>query len=430
MRLFGDYNIKNNQLYLGKYKISDLGDIYETPLYIYDENLIRENIRKCKDHFGENGKNIVAYAGKAFLVPYMCKILKEEKVSLDVVSGGELYIAYTSGFPMENVLFHGNNKSEQEISMGIDLGVGRFVVDNFRELQLIEKIAMQKNKKVKVLLRVTPGIEVNTHKYIKTGSVDTKFGFSMIENEYIKAVEKSIKSQNIDLVGIHCHIGSQIFDPKAYEYLSYTMMDIAKTILEQFGYQIKELDLGGGFGVYYNENDKSKEIQEYTSVILQSIKKRANELNMTVPTLIIEPGRFIVANSGITVYKVGAIKKIPNVRKYVAVDGGMPDNIRPALYDAKYEFVVANKVYGHKVENVTIAGKCCESGDILIKDVYLPILEEGDTIAVLSTGAYGYSMASNYNMALKPAVIFVNNDDIKLVCKRQTFNDLLTSYVI
>lgn len=429
MKLFGNYNIKNNELYLNNIKISDIGEQIGTPIYIYDEELIRNNIKRFKKSFQEE-KNIVTYAGKAFLIPYICTILKEEDVYLDVVSGGELYVAKHSEFPMEKIFFHGNNKSEEEIIMGIEYGVGRFVVDNFRELEIINRVAIQKNKKIKVLIRIAPGIEAHTHEYIKTGSLDTKFGFTIKEKEYLEAVRKSLEYKGIEFVGIHCHIGSQICETKPYEELAYIMIDMAKEIYDNFNIEIKELDIGGGFGVYYNDENIPKEIEEYTNIILKSIKSRCSDLGLSIPVLIIEPGRSIVANSGITIYKVGAIKDIPDIRKYVAVDGGMGDNIRPALYEAKYESILVNRIEDRYTEDVRICGKYCESGDILIKSATLPTLNEGDIIGLLSTGAYGYSMASNYNMSLTPGVVFISKDNIKLVCKKQSYEDLVRNYII
>lgn len=429
MKLFGNYNIKNNELYLNNIRISEIGKDLGTPIYIYDEELIRSTIKRFKSSFEEE-KNIVTYAGKAFLIPYMCTILNEEGMYLDVVSGGELYIAKHSGFPMDRIFFHGNNKSVEEILMGIQYNVGRFVVDNFRELEIINKIAIEKNKTVKVLIRIAPGIEAHTHEYIKTGSLDTKFGFTLKEKEYMKAVKKSLEYKGIEFLGIHCHIGSQICETKPYEDLSHIMVDIAKEIYDNFNINIKELDIGGGFGVYYNDENTPKEIEEYTDVILKSIKNRCSDLDLPIPVLIIEPGRSIVANSGITIYKVGAIKNIPNIRKYVAVDGGMGDNIRPALYEAIYESVLVNRIEDKYTEDVRVCGKYCESGDILLKNVTLPTLKEGDIIGLLSTGAYGYSMSSNYNMSLTPGVVFISKDNMKLVCKRQTYEDLVRNFII
>ncbi len=429
MKLFGGYNIRNNELYLHDFKVCEIGEKFGTPLYIYDEELIRNNIKRFKESFEENGKNAVAYAGKAFLTPYMCKIIKEEGLYLDVVSGGELYIANYAEFPMERILFHGNNKSEEEIRMGINFNIGRFVVDNFRELELIQKIAKENNKVAKILFRIAPGIEAHTHEYIKTGSLDTKFGFSIKENEYLKAIEKSLVYENIEFMGIHCHIGSQICETTPYKDLSYVIMNIIKEIQENFQIKVKEIDVGGGFGVYYNKENIPKEIEEYTGVILTSIKEKAKELNLDIPKLIIEPGRSIVANACISIYKVGSIKNIPGIRKYVSVDGGMTDNIRPALYEAEYESIVANRVEDENTEMVRVSGKCCESGDILIKNVDLPVLKEGDIITLSSTGAYGYSMASNYNMALIPGVVFVRKEEMRLICKRQEYADLVRNVI-
>ncbi|CAH2214169.1 diaminopimelate decarboxylase [Tepidibacter aestuarii] len=429
MRLFGNYNVKENEMYIHDFKLSDIAKEFKTPLYVYDEELVRNNIRKFKQNFECSGKNIVAYAGKAFLTPYMCSILKEEGAYLDVVSGGELYVAKYSGFPMKNIIFHGNNKSKNEIVMGIDYGVGRFVVDNFTELKMIDEIAGQKNKKINVLIRISPGVDSNTHEYIKTGVIDTKFGFSMNEKDYLGAVRNCLEYKNINLLGIHCHVGSQICEVETYINLSNVMMNIIKEIKEIFNYTIEEFDIGGGFGVYYNEDTNPTDIRNYTDTILNSTESNAINMNIKMPRIIIEPGRSIIANSGVTIYEVGAIKNIKGVRKYVSVDGGMTDNIRPALYKAEYEVALTNRVEDRFVEKVTVCGKCCESGDILIRDVDLPKVNEGDLLTIMSTGAYGYSMASNYNMALIPGVVFVNKGEYKLVCKRQDYNDLIKNCI-
>ena len=426
MKLFGGYNSKDNELYLNDIKVETIAKNFKTPLYIYDEINIRKTINEFKSNFEEN-ENIITYAGKAFLIPYMCKILKEENIYLDVVSGGELYIAKCSGFPMSNVIFHGNNKGKDEIEMGIKLGVGRFVIDNYRELELINELAKKNNCVVNALIRIAPGIEAHTHEYIKTGMLDTKFGFTIIGKEYLVAIKKCIEYENINFLGIHCHVGSQICDLKPFEDLSYIMVDMAKEIYEMFKYKIKEIDVGGGFAVYYNEDNEPKKISDYCKTILESVKKRCELYNMEIPRLIIEPGRSIIANSGISVYEVGSIKE--NLRKYVAIDGGMGDNIRPALYKSKYECLLVNNIESEHQEEIRICGKYCESGDVLIDNVKLPIVKEGDLVALLSTGAYGYSMSSNYNMALTPGIVFVNGNEVKEVCKRQTFENLISNFI-
>ena len=427
MKLQGTMEIKDNVLHIGGVNTLDLVKKYKTPLYVFDEELIRNKCREYIKSFKvkENG-NKVAYAGKAFLTKYMCKLVCEEGLCLDVVSGGELYTAYKAGMPMENILFHGNNKTVDEVKLGIELGAGRFVVDNFYELDLIEKFCLENNKTQKIYFRVTPGIDAHTHKYIRTGQIDSKFGFALINGDFYKAVEKVKQYKNIELVGIHAHIGSQIFEIKPFLDEVEIMLKLLKEVNENNDdINLTEVDLGGGIGVYYTEEDKPKTISEFCEAIINKADEVCEELNIKRPTLLIEPGRSLVANAGSTIYTVGSIKEIKNVRTYVSVDGGMTDNIRPALYEAKYDMSIVNKLHEPADEKVTIAGKCCESGDILMKDIYIQKPERGDILAVFTTGAYGFSMFSNYNKNVRPAVVFVGNGQEKIVSKRQDYKDLL-----
>jgi diaminopimelate decarboxylase len=426
MKLLGTMKIENDELYIGGVSTTNLRNNFGTPLYVIDEELLREKCRKYyKSFVGTDGINRVAYAGKAFLTIAMCELINEEGLNLDVVSGGELFTAYKSGFPMDKVLYHGNNKTIEEIKMGIELRVGRFVVDNFYEIEKINAIAKENNIIQKIFLRITPGIEAHTHEYIKTGQIDSKFGFTIINDDAISAVKKAIQLTNIELAGLHAHIGSQIFEVKPYEDEVDVMLNLIKDIKEITGYEVKELDLGGGFGIFYKDGDEPKKIEDFCGVILKRAKEKAKELNINLPSLIIEPGRSIIGNAGTTLYTIGSIKNIPQVRKYVSVDGGMTDNIRPSLYNAEYQCGIANKMNKAPNEKVTIAGKCCESGDILLTDIDIPEAESGDVLAVTSTGAYGYSMASNYNKIPKAAVVFVSNCNAKLTCRRQTYEQLI-----
>lgn len=431
MKLFGTMEILNNQLCIGGISTIELAREFGTPLYVMDEKLIRDNCKMFYKSFkADKSINRVAYAGKAFLTIAMCQIIDEEGLYLDVVSGGELYTAYKSGFPMEKIYFHGNNKTIEEIEMGIKLGVGRFVADNFYEIEKINEIAKKYNKVQKVLLRITPGIEAHTHEYIKTGQVDSKFGFTLLENQTLTAVQKANMHTNIELMGFHCHIGSQIFEIEPYREEVRIMLSLIKEVKDKLGFEIKELDLGGGFGIYYESGDSPRKFNEFCEAILDEAERVSEELEITLPSLTIEPGRSIVGNAGTTLYTVGAIKQIPEVRKYVAVDGGMTDNIRPALYRAQYECVIANKVESFiSRETVTISGKCCESGDILLNDVEISEVESGDILAVLSTGAYGYSMSSNYNKIPRAAVVLVSDGNAKVICKRQSYEDLIANEI-
>lgn len=426
MKLFGSMKVEENELYVGGIKASTLSKEYGTPLYVVDEELVRSNCRRYYNAMKcEERGNRVTYAGKAFINMSMCNLVNEENLYLDVVSGGELYTAYKAGFPLERIYFHGNNKSDYEIDLGVRLGIGRFVVDNLHELEVLNSIAQEYGRVQKVYLRITPGVEAHTHEYIKTGQLDSKFGFPVIGDTVYDVVKRAIELEYIELSGLHCHIGSQIFDLEPFEDTTEIMLNLINNIKNKIGYEIKELDLGGGFGIYYTEGDKPKEIEEYCSVIINKAEKVCKNLKMNIPILSIEPGRSIVGNAGVTLYTVGAIKEVPNIRKYVSVDGGMSDNIRPALYSANYESLIANRVYDNSKEVVTIAGKCCESGDVLLNSIEMPKMETGDILAIMSTGAYGHSMANNYNRIPKAAVVSVNNGNSRLICKRETYEDLL-----
>ncbi|APM37992.1 diaminopimelate decarboxylase [Clostridium kluyveri] len=430
MRLIGNMEVKDNVLYIGGISTEKLVEDYRTPLYVIDEKLVRDKCRRYYKAFKAHKNNKVTYAGKAFLNLAMCQIINSEGLYLDVVSEGELYTALKSGFPMEKIYFHGNNKTLEEIEMGIDVEVGRFVVDNLYEMDKINSLAKEKDKIQKVLLRITPGIEAHTHEYIKTGQIDSKFGFTMINGEIIDVVKKAISLSNIKLTGIHCHIGSQIFETKPYEDEVEIMLKLVRKIKDETGYEVEELDLGGGFGIYYTPEDKPKTVEDFCSIILERAELKSEELGIRLPSLVIEPGRSIIGNAGTTLYTIGAIKEIPGVRKYVSVDGGMVDNIRPALYNAPYECAVANRVEDGSKEVVTIAGKCCESGDVLIKNVQLPKVQSGDILAVFTTGAYGYSMASNYNKIPIPAVVLVKNGQSRLISKRQSFDNMIENQIM
>lgn len=430
MRLFGASKVEENDLIIGGVRARDLAKDYGTPLYVMDEQLLIDNCRDYIKYFKVNSENNrVAFAGKAFLTLEMCRLINREELYLDVVSGGELYTAYKANFPMDKIYFHGNNKTLEEIDLGIRLGVGRFIVDNLWEMAKINEISEKYNKVQKIYLRLTPGIEAHTHDYIKTGQIDSKFGFAPVGNIIMDAVKKALELENIELVGLHCHIGSQIFETEPFGDAAEVMLNIINNIRQETGHMIDELDLGGGFGVYYSEGDKPKETKEYCDIILNRVNEVCNKLSLKKPILTIEPGRSIVANAGTTLYTVGSIKEIPGIRKYIAVDGGMTDNIRPALYEAKYEAIVANKASEEIDSKVTVAGKCCESGDILLQDIYIQEVESGDILAVLSTGAYGFSMASGYNRNLRPPVIFVRNGEAKVICKRQSYEELLINEI-
>ena len=426
MKLFGAMEIESNELCIGGISCSDLVKEFGSPLYVMDENLLSSTCKSYYDNFKcKENHNRVAYAGKAFLTKAMCKLVNEQGLYLDVVSGGELFTAYKAGFPLNKVYFHGNNKSRGEIELGVKLGVGRFVVDNLDEMKMLNEEAGKNNIKQDIYLRLTPGIEAHTHDYIKTGQIDSKFGFAPVGETIMNAVKLALDCENLNLKGLHCHIGSQIFETEPYKDAVEIMMNFMKEIKDQTGHIIPELDLGGGFGIHYTDEDKPRETKEYCEVILNKVDEVCSRLNIERPILTIEPGRSIVGNAGITLYTIGAIKNIEGVRTYVSVDGGMTDNIRPALYGAKYEMAIANKIDEKANTRVAIAGKCCESGDIFIEDICIQKPEIGDILAVFSTGAYGFSMSSNYNKNPKAPVVFIKDGVVRLVSKRQSYEELL-----
>ncbi|MGM8211663.1 diaminopimelate decarboxylase [Virgibacillus sp. W0430] len=416
----------NGHLEIGEVDATMLAKKYGTPLYVYDVSIIRENCRAFIDTFKQLGVRAqVAYASKAFSSVAMLQVIKQENLSLDVVSEGELYTALQADFPTNKIHMHGNNKSYEELCMAIEHDIGCIVVDNFYEIDLIESILKEKNKQIDVLIRVTPGIESDTHHYIMTGNEDSKFGFNMLNGQAQQAFDRLYKHAHIRFKGLHCHIGSQIFTSdsflKAVELLFEQLAEWSK----RYNYTPEVVNLGGGFGIRYVSTDDPLPFKEHVTAIVQAVKKQTAALEIPMPEIWIEPGRSIVGNAGITLYTVGSMKEIPNVRKYVAVDGGMADNIRPALYEAAYEGVIANKAAEQLTDTVSIAGKACESGDMLIWDLQVPRVEPNDILAIFSTGAYGYSMANNYNRFKKPAVVFVENGRDSLIVKRETNDDII-----
>lgn len=408
------------------YDTVELAKKYGTPLYVVSEEMIRDKCKEIKNDFLEKHYNTkAAYASKAFLTIAMCKIIESEGLGLDVVSGGELYTALKADFPMEKVIFHGNNKSYEEIEMAIKNDVGRIVVDNVEEIGIIEEIGSNQDKIVKILIRISPGVEGKTHKYIITGQKDSKFGIPLDKDIINSAVLECIKSNNIELMGFHFHIGSNLFENESYIRATETVLKLYKNLKDDIGFICKELNTGGGYGIYYTDDDIIKPLKYFTDSIVKAIDENCQLLSIDRPVITIEPGRWIVGGAGITLYTIGSIKKIPGIRTYVSIDGGLPDNPRPALYDAKYKGLIANKYDHDLVDTVTISGKCCETGDILIWDLEVPKISRGDILAVLSTGAYNYSMASNYNKLPKPAVVLLNNKESKIMVERETYEDLI-----
>jgi len=405
----------------------ELAQSFGTPLYVMDEDKIRNTCKMYRSSIDKyyNGKGMPLYASKAFSCKEICRIANEEKMGLDVVSGGELFTALTAGFPAEHIHFHGNNKTPDEISFALQSNVGHIIVDNLTELQTIDSMAAKMNKIADITLRIKPGIDAHTHEFIRTGQIDSKFGFALETGEAMEAVQSAVQYKNVNLKGVHCHIGSQIFDIQPFVLAAKIMLGFIKQIKDETGVVIKELNLGGGFGIKYVSSDTPVAYDKYMELVAETVNTRCKELGLDVPFIFIEPGRSIVGEAGITLYTVGAIKKIPHVRTYVSVDGGMGDNPRYALYKSNYTAVVANKATLPADEKVTIAGKCCESGDLIQENTLIQTAEVGDTLAVLSTGAYNYSMSSNYNRIPKPAIVMVHNGDPRIVVKRETYEDII-----
>lgn len=426
MYLHGTSKINSSgHLEIGGCDTVELKQTYGTPLYIMDEALIRQRCREYMDAFRASGLSFqVAYASKAFCVKAMCRLVDDEGLSLDVVSEGELYTALQAGFPAHRIHFHGNNKTPEELEMAISANIGCFVVDNFVEMHMLQAIAADKGVTVNVLLRVTPGVEAHTHEYISTGQTDSKFGFDIGNGSAFEAVKQAASSLNIKLLGLHSHIGSQIFEVDGFQLAVSRVADFSLEVKRELGVTFKVINLGGGFGIRYMEGDTPLAVAEYVKAITDAVKESFSGAYTQLPEIWVEPGRSIVGDAGTTLYTVGTSKDIPGVRKYVAVDGGMTDNPRPALYESKYEAMLANRGLDRVEETVSIAGKCCESGDMLIWDLELPKVNSGDLLAVSCTGAYNYAMASNYNRIRKPAVVFVQDGHSDLVVRRESFEDI------
>lgn len=432
MFLHGTSQINSRgHLQIGGCDTTDLVAKFGTPLYVVDEALVRQRCREFTEAFKASGLTFqVAYASKAFCTMAMCRIVEEEGMSLDVVSDGELYTAMQAGFPVDRIHFHGNNKSVEEIEMAIDAKIGCFVVDNFIELHLLNLIASEKKQKVKVLFRITPGVEAHTHEFISTGQTDSKFGFDLGNGSAYRAIEEASQLANIEILGIHSHIGSQIFEVEGFKMAVEKDIAFATKVREELKVTFKVINLGGGFGIRYVDGDTPLPVADYVKAITADIISSFNKHEYPLPEIWIEPGRSIVGDAGTTLYTVGSSKDIPGIRKYVAVDGGMTDNPRFALYGSKYEAMLANRANESGNELVSIAGKCCESGDMLIKDISLPKAISGDILAVFCTGAYNYAMASNYNRIRKPAVVFVKDGQADLVVKRETYTNIVDNDLI
>ena len=426
------FNTKRNQQ--GNLEISgcdtvSLAKKYGTPLYVMDEVTLRKIAREYKDAFSSYKKVNMMFASKALMTSQIAKILHEEGFGFDVVSGGEIFTVHNANVDMNYATFNGNNKTSDEIELALNLNVGRISVDNFYEIKLLDEIAKKKNKIQKILLRITPGIECHTHEYIQTGHLDSKFGFDLTQiDEAVNLIKNECK--NLEIKGLHAHIGSQIFETQVYYDEIGVLIKELKRINEVHNLNLDEMNIGGGLGITYTDEDCPPSVYELAGVILKSIKENCAKYNFDEPVLYIEPGRSIVGTSGVTLYTIGSYKQVPKGRKYIAVDGGMADNPRPSMYGAKYVAEIANKKENENFEKVTVAGRFCESGDILIKDIELNSPETGDILCVYNTGAYGYSMSSNYNRVLKPAMVLVNNSQSDIIIKRETYEQLVQNDIM
>lgn len=413
----------------------ELAERFGTPLYVFDEAYIRLMMRTYKkalnDCFGGNG--IVLYASKAFSCKAVYKIAASEGIGVDVVSGGELYTALSSGFPAEKIYMHGNNKTPEELEYAVSEGVGTIVVDSYLEVDRLDALCAEKGVKQSVLIRINPGVEAHTHAYVQTATPDSKFGFSIANGTADDITNYVLSKGNLSLKGFHCHIGSQIFEKQSFVLAAEKMMVFIAHIKNSVGFEAETLNIGGGFGIYYTDEDpklNENDYAQYLKALCDAIKQKSVELGVKAPFIALEPGRSIVGEAGVTLYTAGAIKSIPGLKTYIAVDGGMFDNPRYALYQSKYTVVAAGDMNAPCTQKVTIAGKCCESGDIIAVDVPLPEIKSGDIIAVLSTGAYNYSMASNYNRNFIPQAVLVNDGKADTIIKKQTYEDIVRNDVI
>ena len=421
----------NGHLYFAGHDTVGLAKEYGTPLYLMDEQRIRENMRMYlqafRTHFGSGSRPL--YASKAASFKRIYEIAKEEGMGIDVVSSGEIYTAMKAGFDLANAYFHSNNKTDEDIAFAMDHGIGCFVVDNREELDAIDQIAGEKGKKQPILLRLTPGIDPHTYEAIATGKVDSKFGTAIETGQALEMVRHTLTLKNIDLKGFHCHVGSQVFGEDIYERASEIMLDFMAQCEKEFHIQLPQLDMGGGYGVRYTDDDESVDIPAAIGRVAKHMKAYCEKIGMALPEIHMEPGRSIVADAGLTLYTVGTIKKITGYKNYVSIDGGMTDNPRYALYEAKYTIYHANRPEDEKDLIADVVGRCCESGDIIQPNVALPEPKRGDILAVCTTGAYNYSMASNYNRVARPAMVMLTKEKSYVAVKRESLEDIVRNDV-
>ena len=418
-------------LTVGGLRVSELAAQYGTPLYIYDESTVRGMCRDFVGAFGDRYEDsTIEYSSKAFSNPAILQVVQSEGLSLDVVTGGELAVAIAAGYPARWINFHGNNKTRNELTEALDAGIGRVTIDSFHEIELLNEVAGAVGVRQTALLRLSPSVDPHTHRLTSTGVLDSKFGFSIETGDAERAVEMALCQPNLDIVGLHFHLGSPLFELEPYEEAIHYVMDFAKQMRDRYGFQLREFNPGGGMAIGYVGDKLPPSIEDYARTITDAIVSACERNELPLPSVTVEPGRSIVGRAGVAVYTVGGIKRIPGVRTYVSVDGGMGDNIRPALYDSRYEVLSVREPVASATETVTIAGKYCESGDVLARDVRVPPLTPGDLVALPASGAYNLAMASNYNMEPRPAVVLVGmHGDARLIRRRETYSDLLSTAV-
>lgn len=416
-------------LEIGGCDVVDLAAEFGTPLYVLDETTIRGKCREYKTAFKSKYDNpLIIYAGKALCNTAVLRIVCDEGLGLDVSSGGEFFTARKAGCDLKNIYFHGNNKPLKELEEAVEAGIGRIVVDNAEELENLDKLSKKLKKRIDILFRINPGIEAHTHEFIQTGKIDSKFGIA--KENAVEMVNRAKKTKLLNFVGLHCHIGSQILDINPFVAAVDVLCELASKIFQETKERVQEINIGGGLGIDYSGQDKAPKIDEFAEKITSEFKKKIKELDLGEPKLVLEPGRSIVGNAGVTLYTIGSVKDIPGIRKYIAVDGGMNDNPRPILYDAVYDAVLGNRARDKKEEKVRVVGRFCESGDILIKEIELPKVIAGDILTVFCTGAYNYSMGSNYNKVGRPAMVLANSGSATLILKRESYEDLALNDVL
>ena len=430
--LNSNFTVKDGHLFMDGIDTVALARDYGTPLYVMSEDTIRKNCKKYKQAIDKyyNGRGLPLYASKAFSCVGIYKIINEEGLGVDIVSGGEMYTALKAGFPASKMYFHGNNKTNDELRLAIENEVGHIVVDNKEELHRLNILAKEYNKIMNISFRIKPGIDAHTHDFIRTGQIDSKFGVALENGAAFDIIKIASSLSNVKVTGVHCHIGSQIFDVEPFILAAKVMLQFIAEVKEKLNIVINELNLGGGFGIKYIEAHDPKDYDEYMRLVSEAVKEESEQLGIKMPFILVEPGRSITGAAGITLYTVGSVKKIKDVRTYVSIDGGMTDNIRYALYKSDYELAIANKMDKEKDAIVTVAGKCCESGDLIQENASIQTPETGDTMVVFATGAYNYSMASNYNRIPRPATVMLTEGKPRILIKRETYDDLIINDIL